>query len=532
MKNVLLFFFLFSTVENLVGQTGTIWVIAPNGGEVWSAGSIHYITWENTPDILTVTVEHSIDAGATWLAVTDYETNNALVNIPSLTSNRVLWKVPNTISNAVLIRVKDSASISSDQSDSLFSITATRELVCDGWDSLGVAPFAGRDGAGALTFQGKMWLLGGWNPLDTINFPNICNSEVWSSSDGLTWNNDNPMAAWEARHTAGYVVFQNKMWIIGGDPIQGHYQPDVWNSSDGITWNLVNDSVDWGIRVLHHVLIFNDSIWVMGGQTLPQFAPETEHFYNDVWNSADGITWNLVTDSAAWSPRGMIGGNVVMNGKIWLLGGGTYDTPLQPYRNFFNSVWTSINGRDWEYLNSANLYSDTPWEPRQYHDVVVYNDRMWVLEGVNNSWINTNEVWYSDDGVNWYEIQNTPWDIRHAAAIYAYDSCLWVIGGNNMVSDVWKLQCQTDNLTHVEDKERPGREISVYPNPAQSLINVKVDSKLMGEFYTIYDNTGRVVLTGIINQENTTIELGNLSDGIYMFSIGGNVKQTYKIIKE
>jgi hypothetical protein len=40
------------------------------------------------------------------------------------------------------------------------------------------APFAPRDGAGALTYDGKMWLLGGWNPGDKVNFPHICNSEV------------------------------------------------------------------------------------------------------------------------------------------------------------------------------------------------------------------------------------------------------------------------------------------------------------------------------------------------------------------
>ena len=73
---------------------------------------------------------------------------------------------------------------------------------------------------------------------------------------------------------------------------------------------------------------------------------------------------------------------------------------------------------------------------------------------------------------------------------------------------------------------------SVFPNPAQSLINVKADSKLIGDVYSIYDNTGRVVLTGKLNSQNTTIELGNLSGGIYMFSVGENMKQTFKVIKE
>ncbi len=73
---------------------------------------------------------------------------------------------------------------------------------------------------------------------------------------------------------------------------------------------------------------------------------------------------------------------------------------------------------------------------------------------------------------------------------------------------------------------------SVFPNPAQSLLNIKADSKLIGEVYTIYDNTGRVVLTGKVNSQNTTIELGNLSGGIYMFCVGENMNQTVKVIKE
>jgi hypothetical protein len=73
---------------------------------------------------------------------------------------------------------------------------------------------------------------------------------------------------------------------------------------------------------------------------------------------------------------------------------------------------------------------------------------------------------------------------------------------------------------------------SVYPNPAQHVINVKVDAKLLGSIYTVYDNTGKLVLSGKINSENTVIELGNLSGGIYLFSVGENLKQTFKVIKE
>jgi len=98
----------------------------------------------------------------------------------------------------------------------------------------------------------------------------------------------------------------------------------------------------------------------------------------------------------------------------------------------------------------------------------------------------------------------------------------------NGESRVWE-----NTTTKIEESKELGEtNIKIYPNPVKCIINLDIGIKLFGNVYNIYDNTGRVVLTGIINQENTTIELGNLSDGIYMFSIGSNVKQTFKIIKE
>jgi hypothetical protein len=73
---------------------------------------------------------------------------------------------------------------------------------------------------------------------------------------------------------------------------------------------------------------------------------------------------------------------------------------------------------------------------------------------------------------------------------------------------------------------------SVYPNPANGQINVMADAKLLGSVYNVYDKVGKVVLFGKINSENTVIELGNLSGGIYLFSVGENLKQTFKVIKE
>ncbi len=311
-------------------------------------------------------------------------------------------------------------------------------------------PFAARDGSGALVFKDRMWLLGGWNPGDKAHFPRICNNEVWSSRDGLKWNLEKPntfldlkfdtTTDWEGRHTAGYVVYRGRMWIIGGDVNQGHYQNDVWSSRDGRTWTHVNKGRDvpWGPRALHYTFVLNDKIWILGGQTMPAFAKKTrtkEKFYRDCWNTSDGIHWKRVTvKDPAWSARGMIGGNVVFKNRVWVLGGGTYDTPTTPKRKFHNDVWSSADGANW-----TRHVEHAAWQPRQYHDVAVYDDRMWVMEGYTAGVGNRKDVWYSADGVKWHEVPATPWKPRHAASVFVFDKSLWMVMGNNMRPDVWRL---------------------------------------------------------------------------------------------
>lgn len=73
--------------------------------------------------------------------------------------------------------------------------------------------------------------------------------------------------------------------------------------------------------------------------------------------------------------------------------------------------------------------------------------------------------------------------------------------------------------------------IVVYPNPTNSNINVKLNSSLIGATYTITDQLGKIEMTGKLNKECSTIEIDNLAGGIYTFSVEGNNKQTFKVIK-
>jgi PKD repeat protein len=94
-------------------------------------------------------------------------------------------------------------------------------------------------------------------------------------------------------------------------------------------------------------------------------------------------------------------------------------------------------------------------------------------------------------------------------------------------TSIYTIQIGTNGM-----KETSDSEFELYPNPTTKQINLMVDSNLLGSVYTVYDNTGKLVLTGKINTENTSVELGNLSAGLYLFRMGENFTQTIKVIKE
>ena len=76
------------------------------------------------------------------------------------------------------------------------------------------------------------------------------------------------------------------------------------------------------------------------------------------------------------------------------------------------------------------------------------------------------------------------------------------------------------------------KEFTIFPNPVQKSINLRADIKLLGSAYVVYNYTGKIIFKGEITSELTIIEIGDLSGGIYLFSLGEHLNQTFKVIKE
>jgi hypothetical protein len=382
------------------------------------------------------------------------------------------------------------------------------------------AAFSPRDGAGPFVYDGKMWLVGGWNE-DSVP---ARNSEVWNSCDGANWNCVNAAAPWSARHCMGTVVYKNKMWIIGGDG-----NTDVWNSEDGITWNLITDTVPWGKRYKPYVLVFHDTIWLMGGF---DYYNGNGIVYNDVWYTVDGASWVRATADAGWPGRGIIHGKVVFDDKMWILGGGLYFMPGILNETYYNDVWSSPDGIHW-----TRILKHAPWLSRMHHSIEVFDNKMWVMAGHNknhptDSSYLRNDVWYSSDGVTWTELLGTPWAPTHAASIYIYDSALWLSAGF-LRNEVWKLYYPENPPQTVH----PGDIFYVYPNPASDIVNIipMADSAItVSAKIQLYNELGKLIYECEIEASKKHPYLLNVSDykhGLYLIRFyATEIDQVIKII--
>ena len=71
--------------------------------------------------------------------------------------------------------------------------------------------------------------------------------------------------------------------------------------------------------------------------------------------------------------------------------------------------------------------------------------------------------------------------------------------------------------------------LKLYPNPTSNILNVEVGGEYLNTAYSIFENTGRVVLTGTLHSEVTSIQLGDLSSGVYTISVGDCIRQIFKV---
>lgn len=74
--------------------------------------------------------------------------------------------------------------------------------------------------------------------------------------------------------------------------------------------------------------------------------------------------------------------------------------------------------------------------------------------------------------------------------------------------------------------------ISLFPNPTGSKITLIYKNIIGNSEYKIYNQLGMLVMRGILESENSTIDLEKINKGVYFIIIGNQEINTYKILKK
>ena len=383
-------------------------LLAPED-EVTEVSILPTLTWEEATDIdgddVTYSLYLGIEEDPTIVYAEHITTTSFTVTEPLDIAKTYYWKIEATDGKEIV------------QSTQVFSFT-TKDV--DFENSTVVtenAAFIGRFDHSTLVFDDKIWVIGGYNYNGSANRLN----DVWYSEDGITWTEATSSAAFSGRYGHSTLVFDNKMWVIGG--YDGGRLNDVWYSEDGITWKEASSATNFGKRFGHTSVVFDNKMWVMGG------SDDYPNRFSDVWYSQDGITWTEATSNAAFGNR-YAHTSVVFDDKMWVIGG------TDGYLS--NDIFYSIDGSTWTKATSNEGFSE-----RYGHSTLVFDNRIWIIGGYDGDRLN--DVWYSTDGTNWtQEVSNGAFSGRYNHSSLIFDDKVWIIGGYNgeYANDVWSFSAE------------------------------------------------------------------------------------------
>jgi len=369
--------------------------------------------------------------------------------------------------------------------------------------------FPGRQEHQVILFKDRLWLIGGYGYVDRDTYTTDVLSDVWSSEDGIAWERVLESAPFEGRRKHKVVSFEGKLWLMGGENIKGTGLTDLWSSNDGVNWTLENIDVVGEKLYNHELTVFDNKIWMVNFNSVwssingvdwvksPGFLPFSANgrlfvhhqqlWSSSVgsgmrfWRSADGMNWSQVTDTSLLNKDDH---EIISFGsKIFILGG--YE------ENDVTRVLVSDDGAVW-----SNALKKM-FSPRYSHSIAEFNEKLWMIGGLLQSG-SANDVWVSNDGLVWDEVLSVaPFSKRSEQNLISWNGRLFLIGGLGK-NDIWS---SSDGINWALENE-----IAAFPSSVSfQLISYSDRLWLFGDDNSVWTSGDAINWTksGVISEFST-----------------------------
>jgi len=280
-------------------------------------------------------------------------------------------------------------------------------------------------------------------------------------------------APFAPRDTSEGVVFKGKMWLSNGWLVGEKLERDLWASADGITWDLISTNTPYD--GYSELTVYDGKIWAIK---------------NSVWNSPDGVNWKQVAEKTPFGGRGY-GELLVHNGRMWQLGSS-------------NDVWQTTDGVRWNCVTTNAAFGT-----RYATAVASFKGKLWVMGGATErtntppeklykQFTTFNDVWSSTDGASWTcVVPHAPWGPRMWFIPVVYADRLWIIGGfdnvhrENFPDAWWTDDGEIWHSLETKTKFSPRHESTVYVHDSSLWVVAGNSWPLMNDVWKLTPPVGR-----------------------------------------
>ncbi|HSM02728.1 MAG TPA: hypothetical protein VK960_09875 [Acidimicrobiia bacterium] len=241
---------------------------------------------------------------------------------------------------------------------------------------------------------------------------------VWVSPTGASWERVAApvFGGPDAQSILGVALGGPGIIAVGFDASGVDTDAAVWASSDGTEWIRIADTafVAEGDQEIRAVLA-TDNGFIAAGHDARGSEVDAA-----VWVSIDGIDWIRIFDPALGGFGHQRISSLVM-GPHGIVAGGTNYWPNQfGLFNLDARIWTSPDGRSWEFVDDDVTFGGNGW---QYISAVTVGPAGYVAAGTNILGTpgihNDAAVWVSADGRTWELLTEDVFDLPGVQRISA-----------------------------------------------------------------------------------------------------------------
>ncbi len=238
---------------NYVGFT----ITSPNGGESWTVGSIHNITWTTSGTVENVKLEYTTN-GSTWTLITASVANNGAY----------AWTIPSTSSPSVKVRVTDASDAAiTDVSDANFTIAGTLTVT---------SPNGGED-----------WLVASIHNISWTTSGTVANVKLEYTTNDSSWN----VIATSIANTNTYE------WTIPDIP-SATCKVRVTDASNAVITDMGDDNFTISAATLTIMSPNGGEDWLVASNHNITWTTSGTVTNVKIEYTTNGTVWNAITASA------------------------------------------------------------------------------------------------------------------------------------------------------------------------------------------------------------------------------------------